>query len=98
MDNLKLFLFLLMILYLLYKNKESFVNYSISGETPETNMEIDHFFKNMNKSEVVKADYQKIYDMYDKINDFDFLFLERKICFNGDYCISSPSPSPSPIP
>ena len=53
------------------------------------------FFKNMDQSEVIKADYEKVYDMYDKINDFDFLFLQKKICLDENYCISSPSPNPS---
>ena len=94
MDHLKICLFLIMILYVFYKNKESFINYSVSNENPEKNMEIEYFFKNMNQSEIIKADYQKLYDMYDKINDFDFLFLEKKICLDGNYCSSSPSPPP----
>jgi hypothetical protein len=94
MEHLKIFLFLLMILYFFSKNKESFINYSISNESPEKNMTTDFFFKNMNESDIIKADYQKVYDMYDKINDFDFLFLEKKICLDGSYCISSPSPEP----
>ena len=95
MDYLKIFLFVLMLLYIINKNKESFINYPISNENIETNMEIEYFFKNMDKTEVIKADYDKVYDMYDKINDFDFSFLEKKICLDEKYCISSPSPNPS---
>ena len=58
-------------------------------------MDIEYFFKNIKQKKIIKKDYDNLYNMYDKINDYDFLFLEKKICLDGNYCNSSPSP---PLP
>lgn len=93
MEVLKLFLFIIMILFTINKTKESFINYTISNENPEKNMRIDYFFKEI-QSDIQKADYDKVYDMYEKIDNYDFSNLTNLVCFDDIECINYSSSSP----